>query len=258
MKTSIKNLLLGLALAAMSASGASADVTEIRWGTEAGYKPFMFKTKDGELTGFDYDIGNAICDTLKVECTWTEQAWDGLIPGLNARKYDAILASMSITGERKRVVDFTGKYYQIGYRFVGKKDGDLSIESLSGKTVGVQVGTVTENYLRAERSDIEVKTYPTQDEVWLDLTAGRIDAGFANKIVVKDGFLSTDKGEGFDMFGPDFTETRYFGEGTGIAVRKQDGAELKEAITKAIAELRANGTYEKINAKYFEFDIYGD
>ncbi|GAB5507985.1 MAG: ABC transporter substrate-binding protein [Rhizobiaceae bacterium] len=257
MKALHKAALLGVAIAMGAVTSASADVTKIRWGTEAGYKPFMFKTADGELTGFDYDIGNAICEVLEAECTWTEQAWDGIIPALNARKYDAILASMSITEERKRVVDFTGKYYQVGYRFVGKSDAGLTIEGLEGKTVGVQTGTVTENYLRAERPDITIKAYPTQDEVWLDLAAGRIDAGFANKIVVQDGFISTDKGEGFEMFGPDYTEAKYFGEGTGIAVRKQDG-ELKEAITKAIAELRASGKYQEINAKYFVFDIYGE
>lgn len=101
--------------------GIAAAETTIRWGTEAGYKPFMFKTAEGELTGFDYEIGNAICAELKATCTWVEQDWDGIIPALKAGKYDAILASMSITAERQKAVDFTGKYYHVPYAFVGAK-----------------------------------------------------------------------------------------------------------------------------------------
>jgi arginine/ornithine transport system substrate-binding protein len=256
MKLSLKIAATSIATALIT-SAAVADTMKIRWGTEAGYKPFMYKTSDGKLTGFDFDIGNAICEELKAECTWTEQAWDGIIPALNARKYDAILASMSITEKRKQAVDFTGKYYKVGYRFVAKSGEALSVDSLNGKTVGVQVGTVTEDYLKGEMPGVTVKTYPTQDEVWLDLVAGRIDAGFANKIVLQDGFLSTDNGKGYDMFGPDYTEEKYFGVGTGIAVRK-NSAELRDAITSAIKALRENGKYAEINGKYFPFDIYGE
>ncbi len=128
--------------------------------------------------------------------------------------------------------------------------------SLDGKTVGVQRGTVTQVYLEAERPNVNIKTYPTQDEVWLDLTAGRIDAGMANKIVINDGFLSTDKGADFALFGMEYTDPKYFGDGTGIAVRKGDD-KLQKMISDAIIQLRENGTYEAINSKYFPFDIYG-
>ncbi len=252
----MKTLTLATALAATMVTAALADDMNIRWGTEAGYKPFMFKSESGDLKGFDYDIGNAICEVLNAKCTWTEQAWDGIIPALKAGKYDAILASMSITEERKRAVDFTGKYYHVPYRFVGKKDAGLSTENMKGKTVGVQTGTTSQVFLEGAMPGVTVKAYPTQDEVWLDLAAGRLDAGLANSIVIQDGFLSTDAGANYAMFGPDYTDPKYFGEGTGIAVRKTDN-ELRDAITGAIAKLRENGTYKKINDKYFSFDIYG-
>lgn len=239
-----------LTILAGSATFAIAETT-IRWGTEAGYKPFMFKTSDGELTGFDYEIGNAICAQLKATCSWVEQDWDGIIPALNAGKYDAILASMSITAERQKVVDFTGKYYHVPYTFVGATAAGLMDDAtLDGKTVGVQRGTVTQVYLEAERPNIYIKTYPTQDEVWLDLTAGRIDAGMANKIVINDGFLSEEKGVDFSLFGQEYADPKYFGDGTGIAVRKSDDM-LKKMISDAIIQLRENGTYQAINTKYF-------
>lgn len=252
----VKKFMLTATLVAVTTTTAFASDMTIRWGTEAGYKPFMFKSEAGDLVGFDYEIGNAICEVLKAECSWTEQAWDGMIPALNAQKYDAILASMSITKERQRAVDFTGKYYHVPYRFVGSTDANLSVESLSGKVVGVQIGTTSQVFLERAMKDVEIKTYPTQDEVWLDLAVGRIDAGLGNMIVVEDSFLSTNYGEGFEMFGPEYSDAEYFGLGTGIAVRKSDG-ELRDAITDAIATLRKNGKYKEINDKYFPFDIYG-
>ena len=256
MKTLLKSAFVTMALS-LATQPVTAQDLEIRWGTEAGYKPYAFKTADGQLTGFDIEIGDAICAELKATCTWTEQDFDGLIPALQANKFDAILASLSITEKRKRVIDFTEKYYHVATMFIGKLDANLDDgEGLSGKTVGVQRATTIEDYLRGARPDINVKTYPTQDEVWLDLAAGRIDAGMVNKIVAMDGFIKTDRGVGFAIFGKEYFDPEYFGEGAGIAVRKSD-TELRDAISGAIAALRANGKYKEINDKYFEFDIYG-
>ncbi|QIE45993.1 transporter substrate-binding domain-containing protein [Pseudohalocynthiibacter aestuariivivens] len=250
--------LLAATATAFVTTAVQADDMVIRWGTEAGYKPFIYKTADGELTGFDYEIGNAICEVLEAECSWTEQDFDGLIPGLLAGKYDAILASLSITEQRKRVVDFTGKYYHVGFVFVGPENAGIESEAdLAGKSVGVQRGTVTERYVSSEIPEAEVRAYPTQDEVWLDLAAGRIDAGLAHKLVVEDGFLNTERGKGFQVFGKEHFEQEYFGEGAGIAVRKAD-VEMRDAISGAIATLRENGTYQEINEKYFAYDIYGE
>jgi lysine-arginine-ornithine-binding protein len=235
---------------------AAADDMTIRWGTEAGYKPFMFKDSDGNLVGFDYDIGEAICAELKATCTWVEQDWDGIIPGLMANRYDAILASMTDTPDRRRAVDFTDKYYSVPVRFVASAEaGFESVDDLAGRTVGVQRGTSMAQYLRENHPDVTVKEYPTTEEVWLDLASGRVDASLGTTLVIVDGFLNTDAGAGFAMFGPDYSNPEYFGV-TSIAIRKGD-AELAEAINGAIKALRASGTYQEINAKYFDFDIYG-
>lgn len=242
--------MVGLATAAVG-----QDMT-IRFGTEAGYKPFMYKDADGGLVGFDYEIGEAICAELNATCEWIEQDWDGIIPGLLAKKYDAILASMSDTEERRRVVDFTEKYYQVPVRFVGREDaGFTDVDSLAGKTVGVQRGTTPGKFLRDNHPDVIVKDYPTIDEIWLDLASGRIDASMGTTLLILDGFINTDKGEGFVMFGPDYTDPAYFGV-TSIAVRQED-TDLRDDISGAIAAIRASGRYKEINDMFFPVDIYG-
>lgn len=257
MKTALKSLALSVALA-VGAGAATADDLVIRWGTEAGYKPFAYKTADGELTGFDIEIGNAICEELNATCTWSEHEFDALIAALNANKFDALLASMTNTDKRQRAIDFTGHYYNIPATFVGRADAGLDDgEGLAGKTVGVQRSTIMEDYLRSERKDVNLKTYPTQDEIWLDLQSGRLDAAMGVKLQIVEGFLNTDQGEGFALFGQDYTDPKYFGYGSSIGIRKSD-PELRDAISAAILALRENGKYAEINDKYFDFDIYGE
>jgi lysine-arginine-ornithine-binding protein len=187
------------------------------------------------------------------------QDWDGIIPGLNAKKYDAIIASMSITDERKKVVDFTDRYYKTPARFVRKMGSKVEITDagLKGKKVGVQRATIHENFLKDKYGKVvEVRSYATQDEANLDMAAGRIDLLLADSVVLSEGFLKTPDGKAFEFVGPDFTDKKWFGDGAGIALRKGD-KELREAINKAIAQIRADGTYKKINDKYFAFDVYG-
>ena len=164
--------------------GAQAkDWTKIRFATEGAYEPFNFVTPDGKLAGFDVDIGYALCNQMKAECTMVQQDWDGMIPALKARKFDAIIASMSITEERKKQVDFTGKYYQTPARFVAKKDSGLQItkEGLKGKKVGVQRATIHDKFLTDNFGDVvEVVRYGTQDEANTDLINGRLDAILAD------------------------------------------------------------------------------
>lgn len=236
------------------------DWTKVRIGTEGAYPPFNFIDKKGHLQGFDIDIAKALCEAMGVECEFVTQDWDGIIPGLLAKKYDCIIASMSITEERKKKVDFTEKYYMTPARFVAKKGAGIEVsrEGLQGKTVGVQRATVAENFLRDKFGDtVKVKSYATQDEVNMDLISGRIDLVIADSVVLLGGLLETEKGKDYEFVGPGFSDKKWFGEGIGIAVRKgQD--DLCEMFNKAIKEIRANGTYQKINAKYFDFDVYGD
>lgn len=233
----------------------------LRIGIEAAYPPFAFKTPDGQIAGFDYDIGNALCEEMKVKCQWIEQEFDGLIPALKVRKFDAVLSSMSITDDRKKSVDFTGKYYATPAKLAMKAGTELKdpLVDLKGKKIGVQRSSVYDRYATEvfAPAGAEVVRYGSQNEVFLDLQAGRLDATLADSVNIDDGFLKTDAGKGFAFAGPDFTDVKYFGEGQGIAVRKGDQA-LLDKINAAIAAIRANGTYKHVQDKYFDFDVYGE
>jgi arginine/ornithine transport system substrate-binding protein len=257
------NKFLGIgvvALAALCTGAAMAkDWTKIRIASEGAYAPFNYVTPDGELAGFDIDIAKALCAELKAECTLVKQDWDGMIPALMARKYDAIVASMSITEARKQQVDFSDKYYQTPARAAAKKGSGIEVSEagLAGKKIGVQRETIHDKFVTDTfGSSAEIVRYGTQDEANLDAVAGRIDVLFADSVALSEGFLKTDQGAEFEFTGPEFTDPDYFGVGAGIAVRKTD-TDLKEALNKALAAIRSNGTYDQIAGKYFDFDVYG-
>ncbi|AVU74749.1 ABC transporter substrate-binding protein [Pseudomonas rhizophila] len=254
-----KLVLLGaLALSVLSLSTFAAE-KPLKIGIEAAYPPFASKAPDGSIVGFDYDIGNALCEEMKVKCVWVEQEFDGLIPALKVRKIDAILSSMSITEDRKKSVDFTNKYYNTPARLVMKAGTQISegLTELKGKNVGVQRGSIHERFAREVLAPLgaEIKPYGSQNEIYLDLSAGRLDGTVADATLLDDGFLKTDAGKGFAFVGPAFNDVKYFGDGVGIAVRKGDA--LKDKINGAIAAIRENGKYKQIQDKYFAFDIYG-
>ncbi len=246
---------------AFAANGLGAkEWKKIRIGVEGAYPPFSSVTADGKLVGFDIDIAQALCDEMGAKCTLVQQDWDGIIPALLARKYDAIIASMSITEERKKKVAFTNKYYHTPAKFARKKGSgiEISMAGLKGKTVAVQRATTHDNFVTGEFGDeVNIKRYATQDEAYLDAVAGRVDLLLADSVAMSDGFLMTDQGKDWEYVGPGFSEPKYFGEGAGIAVRQGD-QDLVEQLNAAIAAIRANGTYDKISAKYFTFDVYGD
>ncbi len=241
------------------AGAASAQMKKVRIGTEGAYPPFNFIDSDGKLQGFDIDIADALCVAAKLDCEFVVQDWDGMIPGLLAKKYDAIIASMSITEERKQKVDFTDMYYNTPAKFITKADAntEISKEGLMGKIVAVQRATIHENFLQDNYGDvIEIRSYATQDEANADLVAGRVDLVMADSVALDEGFLKTDAGKGFAFTGPGFSDPKWFGDGAGVAIRKGED-ELREALNKAIKQILADGTYKKINDKYFEFDVYG-
>lgn len=255
--TKLASVVLAGAFAMGLATANAQDV--LRVGVEGAYPPFSEKTASGELIGFDIDIANAVCAEIKMTCELIEQDWDGIIPALQAKKYDVIIASMSITEDRMKVVDFTTKYYNTPAKFAGKAGmySDDSPAALAGKRIGVQRGTIHDDFVTTLYKDSEIVRYGTQDEVYLDLTAGRLDVILADSIAINDGFLKTDAGQGYAFFGADHNDPKFFGNGAGFAVRKNE-EDLRDKLTAAIKTLRANGTYAAINAKYFEFDIYGE
>ena len=253
-------ILSAVVIATFGAAVVAKDWTKIRIGVEGAYPPFSAVTTSGELTGFDIDIANALCDEMGAECTLVQQDWDGIIPALLARKYDAIIASMSITEERKKKVAFTMKYYSTPAKFAQRKGAGIEItkEGLAGKTVGVQRATIHDNFITEEFGEaVDIKRYGTQDEAYLDAQAGRLDLLLADSVAMAEGFVNTEDGADWEFVGPGFSDPKYFGEGAGIAIRKKD-QDLVDKFNAAIEAIRANGTYAEINAKYFEFDVYGE
>lgn len=236
------------------------DWKKIRIGVEGAYPPFSFVTPEGELDGFDIDIAKALVKAAGAEIVLVAQDWDGIIPALLARKYDCIIASMSITEERKKKVAFTNKYYHTPAKFVVKKGmmKEFSKAAMKGKSVGVQRATIHDKYLTDNYdNDVNVKRYSTQDELYLDIIAGRIDLFLSDSIAASDGFLKKPDGKDFQYIGPDLVDPKWFGIGAGIAIRKQD-KDLVSLLNTAIDKIRADGTYKKIQDKYFDFDVYGD
>lgn len=251
-------VVLSVVMLGVVGVASAREWSEVRIGVEGAYPPFSSMTASGELVGFDIDIAEALCAAMEVSCTMVPQDWDGIIPALLARKYDAIVASMSITEERKKKVAFTGKYYNTPARFVRRKGSGIEITAagLDGKTVGVQRATTHDNFITGKFGEaVSIKRYTTQDEAYLDAVAGRVDLLLADSVAMQDGFLSTSQGVDFEFIGPGYSDPKYFGEGAGIAVRKQD-VELVEMFNRAIQTIRDDGTYEAINNKYFDFDVY--
>ncbi|WP_421697162.1 ABC transporter substrate-binding protein [Ancylobacter sp.] len=246
-------------LALAPAGGASAkEWKTVRIGTEGAYPPFNY-IENGELKGFDIDIAKALCAKMKVECSFTAQDWDGIIPALLANKYDAIVASMSITEERKQQIAFSKKYYKTPATFVvptGSAITETSPQALKGKVLGAQGSTIHSNYLEDvyAKAGAEVKLYGKQDEANLDLANGRLDAVLADKVVLLE-WLGTNEGKCCKFTGAEHTDPKYFGEGVGVGIRKGD-PELVAMFNKAIDEIVADGTYKTINDKYFPFSVY--
>jgi arginine/ornithine transport system substrate-binding protein len=246
--------------AAPAAAPAPVEMPELKVAIDPTYEPFTFKTADGKPTGFDVDIAEALCNEIKRKCTYVEQVWDSMIPGLQAKKYDVIVSSMSITEERQQVVDFTDKYYFTPSRIVVKTGTPFTdLASLKGKKIGVLKGSTQEKYAMGELkpAGASIVPYEAQDQVYLDIKSGRLDGTVADQVEVNGGFLSKPEGAGYGFVGPVLNETKYFGTGVGVALRKEDTA-LKDQLNTAIKAIRGNGVYETVSKKYFDFDVYGN
>ncbi len=258
----MKKVIVLVTVAVLLAFGSAyaKDWKKVRVGVEGAYPPFSSVTPEGELVGFDIDIAKALVAAMGAEIDLVAQDWDGIIPALLAKKYDCIVASMSVTEERKQKVAFTNKYYNTPAKFIAKKGavGVFSKESVQGKTVGVQRATIHDKYLTDNYGDsVTIKRYGTQDEVYLDLIAGRLDMLLADSVATSDGFLKKPEGADYEFVGPDLTDPKWFGVGAGIACRKED-KDLVNALNAAIVKIREDGTYQKIQDKYFDFNVYGE
>lgn len=259
MKIRIIISLIIVGFLATISTARAQDWTNLRIATEGAFPPFNFMSADGRAKGFDVDIGNAICKTAKIKCVWVIQDWDGMIPALKSKKFDAIIAQMSITKDRLKQVDFSNKYANTPSSFIVSKNSDIvetSAKDLAGKRIGTQVSTIQADFIEDVYTNSSIKLYSTQDEANLDLINGRLDAVIADKAALAD-FLKSEKGSNFKFTGKEYSDPERFGIGAGITIRKGN-PNLKKLLNEAIATIIADGTFKAINDKYFSFNIYGE
>ncbi len=220
----------------------------LRIGTEGAYPPFNTIDKDGQVAGFDIDIARALCERMNAECTFVTQDWDGIIPGLLARKYDAIVASMSITEERKRAVAFSDPYYSNSLSLIAKDGARIDTANLGKYALGAQRATIAADHATKLVGD-DAKLYDTQENAYLDLGSGRIDVLVTDTLPGYD-WLRSPQGQGFVFVG----ERIDIDDKIGIALRKGDD-DLRQRLNAALKAIVDDGTYARINAKYFPFSI---
>jgi lysine/arginine/ornithine transport system substrate-binding protein len=257
------NLKLSFCIAAVLAASTGAAHAQqspdtLRFGIEAAYPPFESKTASGQLQGFDIDVGNAVCAKMKVKCVWVENAFDGLIPALEARKFDVINSAMNITAKRKESIDFTPAIYVVPIVLVAKRGSPLlpEVKSLQGKRIGVLQGSSQEDFLKQHwaNAGVEVVSYQDQDQVYADLVAGRLDGAVQEAQTAQEGFLDKPAGHDYQIVGAPLKDPSTLGEGTGFGLRKNDKA-LKTKVDTALADLKKDGTLSALSQKYFKRDI---
>ena len=222
----------------------------IRIATEGAYPPFNFIDASGEVKGFDVEIANALCEEMDANCELVTQNWDGIIPGLIAGRYDAIIASMSITPERQEAVSFSEPYYSNKLQFIAPRDSGFGPGDAAGSAIGAQRATIAAQWLEENVPDADIRLYDTQENAYLDLESGRLDAVLAD-VYVSYEWLDSDEGAAYEFKG----DPVYDDDKIAVAVRKDDQV-LAERFSEAIKAIRADGTYQAINANYFPFDIY--
>lgn len=223
------------------------------------YPPFSVPDASGNYSGWEIDIAKAICAQAKLDCEIVATAWDGIIPALLSKKIDVVAASLSITADRKRVIDFSDKYYQSGASVIGSKNANFSSTpaELDNKIIGLQAASIHVKFAKKYYPNATIKEYQSQDEANQDLYSGRIDATQADALTL-ESFLNSEQGKNCcDLKGMAVNDESLLGEGIGFGLRKGN-PELKEQLNNAIDAIRKNGTYEQISQAYFSFNIYGE
>ena len=244
-----KFLLAAAATLVFSANALAVDKYKV--GIEGAYPPFNNKNPSGQVVGFDYDIAMALCAKMKAECEVVTSDWDGIIPALNAKKFDFIVSSLSITEDRKQAVDFTDPYYSNKQQFVAKKgvEFETDIDSLKSKQLGTQRSTQAATWLE-DNVGGDIKLYDTQENAYLDLSSGRVDGLLADKYAIYGWLKDDPAGKDYEFKGEPINED----DKVGIALRKGE-SDLRTKLNLALKEIKEDGTYKKINDKYFPFSI---
>jgi octopine/nopaline transport system substrate-binding protein len=273
----ILGIVAALALGITAGAAAAKEWTTVKIATEGAYPPWNATDSSGQLVGFELDLAKDLCGRMGVECEVVAQDWEGIIPALQAGKYDVIMAGMSITDERKKVIQFSDSYAATPAKFAVLKDSDLASyagkldranldevdadeqaaidamkEAFDGKTVGVQVATTHANFIETYLADtVEIRKYDTQENLDLDLQSGRVDLALASMSYWQP-LMNTEKGVDFAVIGPGMTGGP-FGAGVGVGIRQED-SDLVEMFDQAIAAAKADGTLKKLSEQWFGFD----
>ncbi|MBF8999053.1 MULTISPECIES: ABC transporter substrate-binding protein [Vibrio] len=248
-------VMLALGLLATTSSFAAT----LRYGLEAEYPPFESKNAQGQLVGFDIELGKAICERMNEKCVWKENSFDSLIPALNAKKFDVINSAMNITEKRGKAIDFTNPIYRIPTQLIARKGQNLkpTAESLRGKNIGVLQGSIQEVYAKAhwEPKGVTITAYKDQNMVYSDMAMGRVDGTLVMAAAGQSGFLSKPAGKDYEFVGGALNDEKILGSGIGFGLRKGSD-ELKAKLNKAIKEVQDDGTVTRLAKKYFTgFDV---
>lgn len=220
----------------------------LRIATEGAYAPFNFTNADGSLGGFDIDIANALCDEMKVTCDIAAQDWEGIIPALKAKKYDAIVAAMSVTPDRQAQVDFTEPYYTNSLVFLAKKDSNFNPDDandIANTEIAAQRSTISSQWLEQTHPNAKSRLYDTLNNAFMDLGNERVGAMVSDKLPALD-WLASPNADNFEIKGNEID----INDQMAIAVRQGDD-ELKNKFNTALAAIKANGKYDDIVAKNF-------
>jgi polar amino acid transport system substrate-binding protein len=265
-------LLLALALAALPAGQggpaaqtgpaaqapppAAPDGPSVRIAVEGAFPPFNFIDQNNELAGFEVDLGKALCEAMAARCTFLTHQWDGIVNGLINRDYDAIMSSVAITEARKKRIAFSRRYYLMPASFMAAKSAEvagITPEALAGKRIGTTDRSEHAAFLQGLYRDTEIRLYGRLDEAILDLRAERIDLVLGDKLPLTR-FLASADGECCRLVGDAPASSAYLRRAVGVALRKED-EDLRALFDKAIEDVKRNGTYDRIRARYFPVDI---
>jgi polar amino acid transport system substrate-binding protein len=256
--TLTRNLIATALFTAFASGSVMAQDVRIGIASEP-YPPFASPDASGNWVGWEVEIIDAVCTAANLDCVLTPVAWDGIIPSLTGQQIDAIMASMSITEERQKTIDFSNPYYNTPAVIVADKSAEIDAtpQSLAGKIIGIQGSTIHQAYADTYFGDAaEIRVYQTQDEANQDLVSGRIDATQADSIAMAD-FVASDAGSCCEIKGNVANDEAILGQGVGAGVRKGDDA-LRDQINAGIAEILENGVYDEITARYFNTSIMAE
>lgn len=247
-----RRVVLALALMLGSAPG----LAQLRVGVFGQDPPFSFADENGELAGFDIDIANALCAEARFRCELVQTDWPALLPGLEERRLDLVVASVAITDERRARVLFTRAYYHTAMRFVARvgRFDDVGPAALAGKRIGVWRDTTMDGYLSAKYAgQAQIVRYSTQPGALLDLVLGRVDLVLGQQRSLERNFLDPEHGAGFAFAGPPIDDPAWFGHGNGVAVGRNNRG-LRELFDRAIADIQVNGVFWRIERRWFGDD----